>query len=89
MWASVLAAQSSSKLDVAAGGAWQRRTPHATNVLRAQLEMAESRQDTALSDRRNIPKLMENGNQQLLSDLERNHEKKQKRTNPLAYPRLL
>lgn len=65
-----------SKDDVAAGGAWQRRTPHATiNVLRAdQLEMAESRRDTPLLYRRNIQKLMDIGNEQLMTDLRREQE---------------
>lgn len=45
-----------SDVDVAAGGAWQRRTPHATiNVLRAeQLEKAEGRRDTPELYSRNI-----------------------------------
>ena len=46
--------------EVAAGGAWQRRTPHATiNVLRAdQLEAAESRRTTGLLYAENIEKLV-------------------------------
>uniref|UniRef100_A0A7S1CXD3 Uncharacterized protein n=1 Tax=Cyclophora tenuis TaxID=216820 RepID=A0A7S1CXD3_CYCTE len=70
--------------DVAAGGAWQRRTPHATiNVLRAdQLEMAESRRDTPLLYRRNIRKLMEIGNHKLLSDLEKERDMRRNRNEP-------
>ena len=59
--------------DIAAGGAWQRRTPHATiNVLRAdQLEMAESRRNTPTLYARNIGVLMDIGNDKLVEDLER------------------
>ena len=46
--------------EIAAGGAWQRRTPHATiNVLRAdQLEAAESRRTTGKLYAENIEKLV-------------------------------
>jgi hypothetical protein len=46
--------------EVAAGGAWQRRTPHATiNVLRAdQLEAAESRRSSGQLYAENIEKLV-------------------------------
>jgi hypothetical protein len=49
-----------SKEDLAAGGAWQRRTPHATiNVLRAdQLEVAESKRNSASMYSENIEKLV-------------------------------
>ena len=59
--------------DVAAGGAWQRRTPHATiNVLRAdQLELAESRRNSPQLYARNIEVLMAIGNIKLEEDLER------------------
>mmetsp|Transcript_14565 Transcript_14565/g.42680 ORF Transcript_14565/g.42680 Transcript_14565/m.42680 type:complete len:414 (-) Transcript_14565:125-1366(-) len=52
-----------SEGDVAAGGAWQRRTPHATiNVLRAdQLESAEGRRDTPDLYSRNIGVLVGKG----------------------------
>lgn len=48
--------------DIAAGGAWQRRTPHAViNVLRAeQLEAAESRRSTGVLYERNIRVLVGN-----------------------------
>jgi hypothetical protein len=60
---------------IAAGGAWQRRTPHATiNVLRAkQLEMAESRRQSAKMYTENIEKLVGIngiGNDKLALDLE-------------------
>lgn len=62
-----------SRQDVAAGGAWQRRTPHATiNVLRAdQLARAESQRDSATLHPRNIRALMVVGNAKLSADLER------------------
>ena len=46
--------------EIAAGGAWQRRTPHAViNVLRAeQLEAAEGRRSTGILYERNIRVLM-------------------------------
>jgi Protein of unknown function (DUF1415) len=61
--------------EIAAGGAWQRRTPHATiNVLRAkQLEMAESRRESAKMYTENIEKLVGTngiGNEKLALDLE-------------------
>lgn len=62
-----------SRQDVAAGGAWQRRTPHATiNVLRAdQLARAESRRNSATLYPRNIRALLAVGNAKLAADLER------------------
>ena len=59
--------------EVAAGGAWQRRTPHATiNVLRAdQLEKAESKRNTPRLYDRNIRVLMEIGNDELTTALEK------------------
>jgi len=59
--------------DIAAGGAWQRRTPHATiNVLRAnQLAVAESRRNTPQLYARNVQTLMDIGNEQLSKDLMR------------------
>jgi hypothetical protein len=58
---------------VAAGGAWQRRTPHATvNVLRAdQLEIAEKKRNSAKLYPKNIAKLLAIGNDQLQQDLNR------------------
>jgi hypothetical protein len=61
--------------EIAAGGAWQRRTPHATiNILRAkQLEMAESRRESAKMYTENIEKLVGIngiGSDKLASDLE-------------------
>lgn len=59
--------------DVAAGGAWQRRTPHAViNVLRAdQLEVAEGRRDTPTLYARNIRVLVEKiGLDRLQKDLD-------------------
>jgi hypothetical protein len=49
-----------NKDEIAAGGAWQRRTPHATiNVLRAnQLEAAEGRRSTPKLYAENILKLV-------------------------------
>jgi hypothetical protein len=60
--------------EIAAGGAWQRRTPHATiNVLRAnQLEAAESRRESAKMYTENIEKLVGMsgiGNDKLMADL--------------------
>jgi hypothetical protein len=63
--------------EVAAGGAWQRRTPHATiNVLRAdQLEAAEGRRTTATLYSENIRKLVGKpggiGSAKLKADLDR------------------
>ena len=64
--------QALSETDVAAGGAWQRRTPHATiNVLRAdQLAQAESRRNTPELYKRNIEVLHEIGSEQLAKELE-------------------
>jgi len=64
---------------IAAGGAWQRRTPHATiNVLRAdQLEVAESRRVSGKMYTENIDKLVGVngiGNEKLARDLERERE---------------
>jgi len=64
---------------IAAGGAWQRRTPHATiNVLRAdQLEAAESRRVSGKMYTENIDKLVGVngiGNEKLTRDLERERE---------------
>lgn len=57
--------------DIAAGGAWQRRTPHATiNVLRAdQLQQAEGRRNTGLLYARNIRVLTDLGSEKLQTDL--------------------
>jgi len=60
---------------IAAGGAWQRRTPHATiNVLRAdQLEIAETRRNSGNLYTENIDKLVGIdgiGNEKLAKDLE-------------------
>ncbi len=65
--------------EIAAGGAWQRRTPHATiNVLRAdQLEAAESRRVSGKMYTENIDKLVGAngiGNEKLASDLQRERE---------------
>jgi len=62
-----------SRDDIAAGGAWQRRTPHSTiNVLRAdQLARAEGRRDSASLYSRNIRALLAVGNDRLRADLER------------------
>lgn len=64
---------------IAAGGAWQRRTPHATiNVLRAdQLEVAESRRVSGEMYTKNIDKLVGVdgiGNEKLAIDLQRERE---------------
>ena len=64
---------------IAAGGAWQRRTPHATiNVLRAdQLEAAESRRVSGKMYTENIDKLVGTnglGNEKLARDLQRERE---------------
>jgi hypothetical protein len=61
---------------IAAGGAWQRRTPHATvNVLRAdQLQAAESRRNTPQMYTRNIQTLMQLGNDRLRADLEKDKQ---------------
>ena len=57
--------------EIAAGGAWQRRTPHATiNVLRAeQLEAAEKRRSSNNLYVMNIQKLLTVGSETLLRDL--------------------
>lgn len=62
-----------SRVDVAAGGAWQRRTPHSTiNVLRAdQLARAEGRRDSASLYPRNIRALLAVGNERLQTELEK------------------
>lgn len=63
--------------EIAAGGAWQRRTPHAViNVLRAeQLEAAEDRRQTGILYERNIRVLVGReegiGSEQLKEDLRR------------------
>jgi hypothetical protein len=63
--------------EVAAGGAWQRRTPHATiNVLRAeQLQAAEGRRKTGELYTENIRKLVGKpdgiGSEKLMKDLEK------------------
>ena len=64
---------------IAAGGAWQRRTPHSTiNVLRAdQLEAAESRRVSGKMYTENIDKLVGAngiGNEKLAMDLQRERE---------------
>jgi len=59
---------------IAAGGAWQRRSPHATiNVLRAdQLQAAEGRRNTPQLYTRNIAKLViDVGLEKLQDDLDR------------------
>lgn len=68
-----------SEEQVAAGGAWQRRTPHATiNVLRAdQLEIAEKRRTTGNLYTTNINKLVGKeglGSAKLAADLERERQ---------------
>jgi hypothetical protein len=65
-----------SRDEIAAGGAWQRRTPHATiNVLRAdQLEAAEARRSSGQMYTENIERLVGEqgiGSEKLLEDLER------------------
>ena len=52
--------------EIAAGGAWQRRTPHAViNVLRAeQLEAAEGRRSTGELYERNIRVLVGKGGEE-------------------------
>lgn len=63
--------------DVAAGGAWQRRTPHATiNVLRAdQLEAAESKRISGSMYTENIEKLICTlGSTKLADDLEQEQQ---------------
>ena len=60
--------------EIAAGGAWQRRTPHATiNVLRAeQLQAAEGRRSTPELYARNVAKLVVDvGLDRLRDDLDR------------------
>jgi hypothetical protein len=61
---------------IAAGGAWQRRTPHATiNVLRAdQLQAAEGRRNTPEMYTRNIQTLMNLGNDRLAMDLKKDQQ---------------
>lgn len=68
-----------STQDVAAGGAWQRRTPHATiNVLRAdQLQAAEAKRSSGDLYAVNIQKLVGSqgiGSDQLARDLERERQ---------------
>jgi len=65
-------APSLSDNDIAAGGAWQRRTPHAViNVLRAeQLEVAEGRRSSRTLYKRNIQVIHELG-RTLEEDLKR------------------
>jgi len=60
-----------SDSDIAAGGAWQRRTPHSTiNVLRAdQLEVAEGKRVSGSLYSHNIRKLYETGFAKLDADL--------------------
>ena len=62
---------------VAAGGAWQRRTPHATiNVLRAeQLEVAEGRRASGTLYAENITTLYEESFEKLDRDLKKEQEK--------------
>ncbi|KAL3945656.1 MAG: hypothetical protein SGBAC_000224 [Bacillariaceae sp.] len=63
--------------DIAAGGAWQRRTPHATiNVLRAdQLEAAESKRMSGVMYTENIEKLICSiGSSKLADDLEQERQ---------------
>jgi hypothetical protein len=63
--------------EVAAGGAWQRRTPHATiNVLRAdQLAVAESRRESDILYPKNIERLIVDiGSDQLAFDLDRERQ---------------
>lgn len=63
--------------DIAAGGAWQRRTPHATiNVLRAdQLEAAESKRMSGSMYTDNIEKLICSiGSSKLAHDLEQERQ---------------
>ncbi len=65
--------------DIAAGGAWQRRTPHATiNVLRAdQLEAAEPKRSSSDLYATNIDRLVGArgiGSDQLARDLERERQ---------------
>ena len=61
-----------SRTDIAAGGSWQRRTPHATiNVLRAeQLAAAEGRRASATLYPRNIRALLAIGSAALQEALE-------------------
>jgi len=62
-----------SDTEIAAGGAWQRRTPHSTiNVLRAdQLEVAEGRRVSGSLYSVNIRKLYETGFAKLDTDLKK------------------
>lgn len=63
--------------EIAAGGAWQRRTPHATiNVLRAdQLEAAESKRMSGSMYTENIEKLVNViGSSKLAEDLEKERQ---------------
>jgi len=64
---------SSSWSEAAAGGAWQRRTPHAMlNLLRAsQLAAAESKRKSSVLYPANIAKLMQIGSERLQKDLDR------------------
>jgi hypothetical protein len=72
-----LSSQSLSDNEIAAGGAWQRRTPHSViNVLRAeQLEAAEGRRRTGELYGRNIRVLVGSeegvGLEKLTEDLKR------------------
>lgn len=68
--------QTFTKEDIAAGGAWQRRTPHATiNVLRAdQLELAEKQRNSGKLYADNICKLVGVGNVVLGDELRREQE---------------
>lgn len=75
---STVATDPLSDNEIAAGGAWQRRTPHAViNVLRAeQLEAAEGRRSTGILYERNIRVLVGNeeesvGLEKLAEDLKR------------------
>jgi hypothetical protein len=68
-----------SSEEIAAGGAWQRRTPHATiNVLRAdQLEAAEGKRSSGDLYALNINKLVGEqgiGSEQLARDLEQERQ---------------
>ena len=61
---------------ISAGGAFQRRTPHATiNVLRAeQLEAAEGRRSTGILYSVNIRRLYEEGFDKLADDLKKEQQ---------------
>ena len=66
-----------SESQVAAGGAWQRRTPHSTiNVLRAeQLEVAEGRRTSGSLYAENIATLYQESFEKLDSDLKKEQAK--------------